>query len=316
MIKISIVTFNILASNLTNFLYGDFYKTEDDNDMIKRYANIYNTLKYFFTNNVDVICLQEVDKIFYSYLVKYLDVNYSIHYEDNVNIKDDDKEFKLKRSYGLLTLINNDRFNVLDKIISNITPNHFLSKKNNNPDKIHKKKKVLIVNIELKNSNQNINFSIANTHLTGNKTRNEVRIEEIKHIMSMQNNCKFKFNNLIVGDFNYSNYKDIQNLITVNNYNMIDDYFLNNNFKSSFHKFNIKDWKQKKKEMYEEDIIYDTIDYILYSNTLEPIKDRLLILPNQETGVINANLPYQPKNNNNKDWYSDHVLIYQEFNII
>ncbi len=206
--------------------------------------------------------------------------------------------------------------NTLDKIISNITPNHFLSKKNNNPDKIHKKKKVLIVNIELKNSNQNINFSIANTHLTGNKTRNEVRIEEIKHIMSMQNNCKFKFNNLIVGDFNYSNYKDIQNLITVNNYNMIDDYFLNNNFKSSFHKFNIKDWKQKKKEMYEEDIIYDTIDYILYSNTLEPIKDRLLILPNQETGVINANLPYQPKNNNNKDWYSDHVLIYQEFNII
>ncbi len=47
MISISIITFNILASNFTNYLYGDYDKFENNEELSERYAGIYNTLKLF-----------------------------------------------------------------------------------------------------------------------------------------------------------------------------------------------------------------------------------------------------------------------------
>jgi len=67
--------------------------------------------------------------------------DYSIHYTELTKIKNNNSETDIKRTYGLLTLINNERFNILDEIKSNITPNKFFNKKNSNPDRPYKKKK-------------------------------------------------------------------------------------------------------------------------------------------------------------------------------
>ncbi len=176
--------------------------------------------------------------------------DYSIHYTELTKIKNNNSETDIKRTYGLLTLINNERFNILDEIKSNITPNKFFNKKNSNPDRPYKKKKVLIINVELKSDDpkNHVNFSIANTHLTGNESRDDIRLAEINKIIELQSNCKFKYNNIIVGDFNHTNFNDVKKSISIYNYNMIDDYFNKDDFKTSFHRFNIKDWKNKKKK--------------------------------------------------------------------
>jgi endonuclease/exonuclease/phosphatase family metal-dependent hydrolase len=283
----SIVTFNILANDFSNFSFGNLNKKELEKDMNVRYLKILEKLyEFHLSRDLDFICLQEVDCVFYKLLEKnnklkqHFDSVYDIVRFPNKLIE----ESKYNTyTYGLLTLINKKhKIKTTKKIeISSQKLLETAGRKNSRVSQI----------IEIQNG-----IKIANTHLTGIPERTDMRIYEIGKIL--EEGVDF-----ICGDFNEPNYKIIKNKIKEKHMTFYDEYFKNSRFATSYHPWN---QNQKTKKFYVEPLKerYKSIDYILYPNNYKLVTHH--ILPNKKKGVYGMDTPFGEKSY----WLSDHALIY------
>jgi endonuclease/exonuclease/phosphatase family metal-dependent hydrolase len=284
----SIVTFNILANVFTNFSLGNDDKKESKNNMNIRYKNILEKLyKFHLNRDVDFICLQEVDCVFYKLLkedkniIKYFEPVYNAMRLPNDYVNSSDYDIY---TYGLLTLVNKKKHKIKNKKTIEISSRELLNSERRKNSRISQI-------IEIKNG-----IKIANTHLTGIPERTDMRLYEINTILD-------EGVDFVCGDFNEPNYGIIKKEIKEKNMTFYEEYFKNKKFATSHHKWNL-DQKTKKYYLEPPEEKYKSVDYILYPYNYQLVTHD--ILPNKKNGVFGMDTPFGKKT----DWFSDHALIY------
>ena len=278
--SLKVVTFNILAHKHTNFTRGNKINGETIEEMQYRYVKILNELKKM---DADIYCLQEVDEL----ASKFLSSEFNkIGYNNNYVSKN--------KNDGLLILWR--KIFKMKKKFKKFITNRYKTSNKSYPYK-PQIAQFLILNIN------NQDFTVVNTKLWGHPDRIDVRSNELKNILK---NIKNKNKTIICGDFNETNYNEV-NKIVRNKLHVFDKYFKRNNFATSYHPWNLN---RETNEMYEEPPHhkYKSIDYLLYSKGLQV--ENYISKPTAN-GIYNIEEPYKNKKTkyNYKMWPSDHALI-------
>ena len=284
--NIKLVSLNILAHQYTNFTRGDKYKKESVHEMRLRYIKLYKVLKEI---NADIYCLQEVDQIANKYLsLKFKKNGYNFNYVYN----------DLNNGLLILWRDNNRLLGINKKII---TKDYDIK----NKSYPIKKQLCQLVNLQINEKN----LTIINTRLWGHPDRVDVRLDELDSILNIRNKEE---NSIICGDFNETDYEKIRELVN-NKYSVYDNYFLKNNFATSYHPWNLN---RDTKRMYEEPLNhkYKNVDYLLYSKNI--IINNFESYPTKK-GIYNIEEPYKDKNTkyDMSKWMSDHALLLFYFSI-
>lgn len=276
---INVVTFNILAHKYTNFTRGHKKEKETKKEMKLRYVNLLNILK---KTNADIYCLQEVDELaakFLSIEFKKKKYNYYHVYQDKNN--------------GLLILWKN-KYYLKKKFKKNITKSNIYEPQI---------AQFLILNINGQK------FMVVNTILREHSDDIDIRKDELKNILK---NIKIDNKTIICGDFNETNYEQIEGIVG-DRFNIFDKYFKTKNFATFYHPWNLN---KETNEMYKElpRNKYKSVDYLLYSKDLTVTK--LRVKPSKR-GVYEVEEPYKNTKSTydlNK-WPSDHALLLFTINL-
>jgi endonuclease/exonuclease/phosphatase family metal-dependent hydrolase len=298
---VNCITWNILATGFTNFNKGVVDKNDGEtfDDMSLRYANVIRILAVIINaNDMDFICLQEVDPLFYE-LLKELDFfseNFGLIYHKNVLLN----SYKFK-AFNLI-MYRKNKWNLHRKFFLKITDQHHITQ-NKTRSNMPKRAQIAITAHFKNNDGEDIN--IVNTKLSGVEDRLDIRLDELRNIMDK---IASKGKTMIMGDFNETDFESIDTTMHEYNYKIVKDYFMLDNFATSFHPFNI-DWK--KKEMYREkdEKFFECIDYMIVPSDSKILRQQFL--PSADKGIFEIEAPYngdEPYNPNN--WSSDHALLF------
>jgi exonuclease III len=278
--KLKVITLNILSHQYTNFARGSKTEKESIEEMKLRYVKLGWLL---LKRNVDIICLQEVDKLAYKYLSnKFKKNGYDFFYSFN------------DPHNGVLTIWKNN-YKSSQQFKKNITKNYH-GKDNTYPFK-NKKQIVSFVTLNINGKS----VRIGNTRLWGHPDRIDVRLDELDNIINIGSDRV-----ILCGDFNETDYKKIIDH-TSPIFKTYDEYFKISKFATSYHPWNLN---RKTQEMYAEprDQRYKSVDYLLYTPSIECISYKSY--PTKH-GVYKVDEPY--KNTTDKYtvdmWPSDHAMI-------
>lgn len=298
---INCITWNILASGFTNFNKGVVKKEDGEtfDDMSLRYANITRILAVIINaNNIDFVCLQEVDPLFYQLMTEldFFSENFGFIYHKNVSLN----SYKFK-AFNLI-MYRKDKWNLRRKFFLKITDQHHITQNKTRKD-MPKRAQIAITAHFRNNDGEDIN--IVNTKLSGVEDRLDIRLDELRNIMEKVTS---KGKTMIMGDFNETNFESIDSAMQEYDYKIVKDYFMLDNFATSFHPFNI-DWK--KMEMYREkdEKYFECIDYMIVPSESKVLRQQFL--PSAEKGIFEIEAPYngdEPYSPNN--WSSDHALLF------
>lgn len=276
---LKVVTFNVLSSRFTNITKGSKTIRESKDEMKLRYVKIYNILKKVAA---DIYCLQEVDQLMHKYFKTYMN-SYHVHYH-----------FTNPHS-GVMTLFKKQFKNI--KYFSNILTPKYRSKNKSYPTN----KRSALFNII---SINNTKMLIINCKLWGHPDRLDVRTDELKVIIKTINKNKNINKIILCGDFNETNYAQIENMFK-NKLQLYNNYFKSKNFATSYHQWNIKNDKIYKEPQHHK---YKSIDYFLYSDTINVTKFEAL--PSNR-GICDIEAPYKNITDiyTYNRWPSDHAML-------
>lgn len=275
-----VCTFNVLASDFTDFSIGVYKQKETKQNMFFRYNDICKILKW---TSSDIICLQEVDQILYTMLSKSFSKQYSMYYTLM-------RKGEATIGYGLLCMIDKklsqiDYEKSYDLDISPMPLLHELNRNNSRKAQF----------VHLKNGE-----IIANTHLTGIPERTDIRVQELTNILK-------ESPSILCGDFNEPDYKVVKKLLKVYSMEFYEDYFKldSSEFASSLHKYIIDEKKGNEFILKPISEWYKTIDYICFLKKEFTLKKNAcsLILPNAEHGIFGIDPIID------KSWPSDHTFL-------
>ncbi len=244
-----IATFNILATDFTDFHTGILQQKETNQEMTTRYNELNKLLKWMTS---DVICLQEVDLIFFDLLKKWASSKYHLFF---TFMRKGEKEI----GYGLLMMISKKYASPKKFYDIDISPMNLLQSIGRNNSR--KGQFAVLDN----------NVVIANTHLTGVPERSDIREQELQTILKENPT-------VICGDFNEPNNKLVKKLISGNGITFYN--YFDKSFASSFHKYIIEGKQMQLKPVNDW---YKSIDYICF-----PKKWKVgcsIILPSEDYGM-------------------------------
>lgn len=323
--RLNIATFNILSDKLSYFNYGLCEKSEDTKDNMFRYNVVFRLLENP-DNDMDIVFLQEVGKLFRDNFLYKLEKNYHI-----ISGKQHQTEKDI-----LVILLNKKKFDpeyVVESWLNDILPVRNYSD-NIDYDYVHRK--FLVAKVS---TTDNDKFVLINVHLPTDEYLKSYIVESInENLRDLQNSNKM-IHIICAGDFNIHKDYDvdvIRNLTPLFDGDKSVDY---TSFKMGICKPN----KSNKQTFTNLDRPHKFLDRIYISDNLKVSTESLPLIPihnykiNNETKYVlgkptdsfsnhgypftlirNENgkhyyetLKYQDiiNNHNKYQWPSDHALL-------